>query len=65
MPNAQDIIDIFTGSFKATPCEGRRPLLVHFKGEPEIDEITEDETGVYIITETEDSPAVIVELELN
>lgn len=63
--NAQDIIDIFLGSFKAEPTEGRRPLLVHFTGEPEIDLIIETETGNdYIIIENENSPATIAELEV-
>lgn len=62
----QDIIDIFIGSFQAEPKEGRRPLLVHFTGEPEIDEIIETETGNdYIIIETQNSPAVIAEIEVN
>ena len=63
--NPDDIIEIFIGSFQANPVEGRRPLLVHFVGEPEYDEIVEDETGIYEIVETENSNYEIVEFEHN
>ncbi|MCP3683502.1 MAG: hypothetical protein GY861_12515 [bacterium] len=63
--NPNDIIEIFLGSFGANPLSGRRTLLVNFRGTPEIDEIVEDETGIYEIVETEDSDYEIVELEFN
>lgn len=63
--NQDDIIDIFIGSFYADPVEGRRPLLVHFRGDPEYDEIVEDETGIYEIVETENSNYELVEFEYN
>jgi len=61
--NPDDFIDILIGSFQAVPTEGRRPLLVHFSGDPLYDVIVEDETSEYLIVETEDSSAVIVEFE--
>jgi len=58
-----DIIELFLGSYGAAPVEGRRPLTVHFSGDPEYDEIVEDETSEYEIVETEESTAEICELE--
>lgn len=58
-----DIIEIFLGSYGAEPVEGRRPLMVNFTGDPEYDEIVEDETGIYEIIETDNSTAEICELE--
>jgi len=61
--NPDDLIEILIGGFKADPVMGRRSLLVHFSGDPTYDEIVEDETSDYLIVETEDSSAVIVEFE--
>ncbi len=59
-----DIIELFIGSFSATPLYGKRPLLVKFQGTPEVTGIVEDEAGDYEIVETEDSEYEIVEFEL-
>jgi hypothetical protein len=58
-----DIIELFLGSYGAVPVEGRRPLSVQFTGDPEYDEIVEDETSIYEIVEDESSTAEICELE--
>jgi hypothetical protein len=63
--NPDDVIELFAGSFQANPVSGRRALLVSFRGDPELSLIVEDETGDYIIIETEDSNHVIVEFEYN
>lgn len=58
----EEISEIFIGSYAAIPTEGRRPLTVQFNGEPEYDEIVEDETSQYEIVEINNS-IEICELE--
>ena len=42
MGQNKDLIEqAFIGSYGANPTSGRRPLLVHFNGDPEIDELVD------------------------